>query len=93
MKGHPLHTESNAELERLRSCHFVFEDVRSSVRYLTPYLGDPMLGRFGEKYTEVDGSFGGGSGGREYGFEGRMECPVAIVDWVIVAGSFTLLVP
>lgn len=94
MKGHPLHTGTGDGLKRLAACHFIFEDVTSSVRILVPYIGDPKVGSFGEAHTECDGPFGQHTVKQGYGFEGRMENPPAWVrDWVIVAGSFTLLVP
>ena len=93
MKGHPLHTRSDTNLQILPPCHFVFEDVSSSVRILVPYLGDPTLGKFGKEYSEADGPFSARLDGKEYGFEGRMEHPAAWVrDWVVAAGSFTLVI-
>lgn len=93
MKGHPLRPIGAANLVYLSSCYFVFERVTSSQRKLTPYVGDPKAGRFGAEHVEHDGPFSPAEGGQEYAFEGRIEDPLAYVDWCVVAGSFCLETP
>jgi hypothetical protein len=90
MKGHPARTAPGANLVYIPRCHFVFDGVSSSVRTLSPYIGDPKLGKFGRQYDEHDGPFSQRPDAREYAFEGRLEDPYAQVDWVIKARSFTL---
>jgi hypothetical protein len=90
MKGHPARTDPGANLIYVPRCHFIFDQVSSSVRTLSPYVGDPMLGNFGQQYEERDGPFSQKVDAREYAFEGRLEVPYACVDWVVEAGSFTL---
>ena len=93
MEGHPLRTTRGPNLVNLPNCHFVFEQVRSSVRNLTPYIGNPISGKFGPSYTEADGPFSNNADSREYGFEGRLDDPPAFVDWTVNARCFMLEVP
>ena|SRR6266478_2587349 len=90
MKGHPARTAPGENLIYLQRCHFVFEQVSSSLRRVTPYIGEPRFGKFGQPYEERDGPFSQKASVREYAFEGRLEEPLAFVDWVVRAGSFAL---
>ena len=80
MKGHPVRTDPAANLVYIPRCHFLFGQVSSSVRTLTPYIGDPMLGKFGQRYEEQDGPFSEKANAQEYAFEGRLEDPYAWTD-------------
>ena len=93
MKGHPGRTAPGANLVYVPRCHFIFDQVSSSVRSLSPYIGDPKRGNFGPQYEEHDGPFNQTLDSREYAFEGRLEDPYAQVDWIIKAQSFTLEIP
>jgi hypothetical protein len=90
MEGHPLRPNDMESLFFLKSCRFVFKDVESSTRLLTPYVGDSRLGKFGPNVSEVDGPFGISATAHEYGFEGLYDNKSAWVDWTVRAGSFTL---
>lgn len=90
MKGHPARPATGENLVYVPRCHFIFERVASSLRRLTPYVGNPRLGKFGPAYEEQDGPFSQKPDVRDYAFEGRLEDPLAWVDWVIRAGSFAL---
>ena len=92
MKGHPARRESGAAIIYIQSCAFVFNSVSSSVRKITPYIGDPKLGNFGPTYSGEDGPFVANSTAREYAFEGVLEEPPSHVDWVIRASTFSLQV-
>ena len=90
MEGHPLRPESSASLIKVPRCHFIFERVSGSCRTLTPYVGDPKQGKFGETVREIDGPFPHRAFAREYAFEGRFDQPLAWVDWVVKAEAFLL---
>jgi hypothetical protein len=90
MKGHPARTAPGENLVYVPRCHFVFDQVSSSVRTLSPYIGNPKLGKFAERYAEQDGPFSQKNNAQEYAFEGVLEDPYAWIDWIVRAGSFTL---
>jgi len=90
MDGHPARTAPAANLVYVPRCHFIFNRVSYSVRTLSPYIGDPKLGKFAQQYTEQDGPFSQKNNSQEYAFEGVLEDPAAWIDWIVRAGSFTL---
>jgi hypothetical protein len=90
MKGHPARTDPGRNLVYIPRCHFVFDQVSSSVRTLSPYIGNPKLGTFAKGYREQDGPFSQNNDAKEYAFEGVLEEPLAWIDWVVRAGSFAL---
>jgi hypothetical protein len=90
MKGHPARTDPGANLVYVPRCHFVFDQVSSSVRTLSPYIGNPKLGKFAERYAEQDGPFSQKNSAQEYAFEGVLEDPYAWIDWIVRAESFKL---
>ena len=90
MKGHPARAAVGENLVYVPRCHFIFEQVALSSRRLTPYVGNPRLGKFGLPYEEHDGPFIQKPDARQYAFEGRLEDPLAWVDWVVRARSFSL---
>src|SRR5215831_2185766 len=92
IEGHPLFEKlGHGAIRYFRTGHFIFDDVQSSIRKLTDFIGDPADRKFSNPYILNDGPFPKSSMTTQvFRFEGMPEPPHAWVDWTVIAASFTL---
>lgn len=92
IEGHPLFERTGSgHIRYFRSSHLVFDDVESSLRELTDFVGDPRDRKFSKPYHVNDGPFPKPAGAtRVFRFEGSPQPPHSWVDWTVTAASFTL---
>lgn len=87
--GHPLNSASTPIF--LAQCRLVYTGVKSSVRTIHEYAGDPKQDGFMPPRTVHDGPFISTSGQTKlFELEGTLERPFAWVDWDIESTTFHL---